>query len=74
VLTALHATLFDLPPERARESAEYRVEANEIVIEITENRVPDPEAAWEQLKEKLQTCYRSVNRERATGQLASSTA
>lgn len=67
VLTALHSTVFDLSPEQARESAELRVEANEIVIEITEDQVPNADAAWDELKEKLRRCYQSVNRERASG-------
>jgi hypothetical protein len=62
-MTALHAELFGLPPERLRESAEWRVAASNTVDLITSRTSKDPEADWQKLEEELRQCYRSVNRE-----------
>jgi hypothetical protein len=66
-MTALHAELFGLPPERARDSAEWRVRANNTVDLITSGTSTNPEADWAQLEDELRECYRSVNRELANG-------
>jgi hypothetical protein len=62
-MTDLHSHLFDIPQERARESAEWRVRANNTVDEITSGRSTDPEADWAKLEDELRRCYRSVQRE-----------
>src|SRR5436190_18462735 len=62
-MTALHSHLFELPPERMRESAEWRVRANNTVDCITGRRSTDPEADWAQLERELVQCYRSIQRE-----------
>lgn len=59
-MTELHSCLFDLPPERMRESAEWRVRANNTVDQITGGMSKDPEADWAKLEEELRQCYRSV--------------
>ena len=61
-MTALHSHLFDLPPERVRESAEWRVRANNIVDLITGGLSQDPEGDWARLEEELRQCYRSIQR------------
>jgi hypothetical protein len=62
-MTALHSHLFGLPPERMRESAEWRIRANNTVDLITGHLSADPESDWAKLEEELRQCYRSVNRE-----------
>jgi hypothetical protein len=62
-MTDLHSHLFSLPPERARESAVWRVRANNTVDEITSGRSTDPEADWAKLENELRRCYRSVQHE-----------
>jgi hypothetical protein len=59
----LHAALFGLTPDRARESAEYRVAAATTVDRITSKQSIDVEADWRQLEEQLRQCYRAVQRE-----------
>jgi hypothetical protein len=61
-MTALHAHLFDLPIEQVRESAEWRVQANNTVDEITSGRSRDPEADWRKLEADLRRCYQSLDR------------
>lgn len=63
VMTQLHAELFGLAPEQARESAEWRVMANNVVDTITSKLSTDPEADWERLEDYLRRCYRSLARE-----------
>jgi hypothetical protein len=63
-MTALHAELFGLPAARVRESAEWRVRANNKVDVITSGSSSDPEADWASLEEDLRQCYRSIDRER----------
>jgi hypothetical protein len=65
-MTALHSHLFGLPVERVRESAEWRVRANNTVDLITSGTSQDPEADWSKLEDELRQCYRSINRELAT--------
>ena len=62
-MTALHSHLFDLPPERMRESAEWRIRANNTVDLITGGLSEDPEADWTRLEDELRQCYRSIRRE-----------
>jgi hypothetical protein len=64
-MTALHSHLFDLPLARVRESAEWRVRANNAVDEITSGRSADPETDWTRLEDDLRQCYRSIDRELA---------
>jgi hypothetical protein len=59
-LSDLHAHLFQLPPEAARQSAEYRVRASNTVDRITSRRSEDQEADWRSLEEDLARCYRAV--------------
>jgi hypothetical protein len=59
-MTALHSHLFDLPPEVMRESAEWRIRANNTVDLITGGLSHDPEADWARLEDELRQCYRSV--------------
>ena len=62
-MAALHAHLFDVPPEPMRESAEWRVRANNTVDLITSGQSNDPEADWAKLEDELRQCYRSIDRE-----------
>jgi hypothetical protein len=62
-MAALHAHLFSSSPERMRESAEWRVRANNTVDGITGGESRDPEADWRKLENELQECYRSIDRE-----------
>lgn len=61
-LTDLHAELFGLPPEQARESAEWRVRANNTVDAITGGTSADPAGDWRRLEEHLRQCYFSLAR------------
>jgi hypothetical protein len=62
-MAALHAHLFGAPPERMRESAEWRVRANNTVDLITSGQSKDPEADWAKLEDELRQCYRSIDEE-----------
>jgi hypothetical protein len=46
-----------------RESAEWRIKANNTVDLITGALSTDPEADWATLEEELRQCYRSIQRE-----------
>ncbi len=59
-LTALHATIFDLTREQARESAALRVEANNVLDTITEHTSDDPARDWLRCEDLLRRCYRSI--------------
>ena len=69
-MTQLHAALFGIPPVLARESAELRVLANNVVDQITSRRSHDPsqrssqaeEADWRLIEDYLRGCYRSIQR------------
>jgi hypothetical protein len=61
-LVDLHSELFGISPEQARESAELRVTAANIVDTITAKTSADPEADWKKLEDYLRQCYRSVQR------------
>jgi hypothetical protein len=62
-MTQLHGHLFGLPLERMRESAEWRVKANNTVDRITGKHSPDPEADWQLLQDQLRKCYESIQRQ-----------
>jgi hypothetical protein len=62
-MAALHAHLFNAPPERMRESADWRVRANNTVDLITGGQSNDPEADWAKLEDELRHCYRSIDEE-----------
>lgn len=62
-MVELHGLLFGLAPEQARESAEQRVIANNIVDTITGKTSADPEADWARLEDHLRRCYRSIANE-----------
>lgn len=62
-MTRLHSAIFGLSPEKARESAELRVLANNTVDLITSHTSTDPESDWRKLEDYLQQCYRSIERE-----------
>jgi hypothetical protein len=66
-MTDLHSAVFGITPEQAARSAELRVQANELVDEIVQATVKDPEKNWVDLEEKLRQCYRSIQEEMATG-------
>ena len=59
-MTALHSHLFDLPADQMRESADWRVRANNTVDLITSRRSSDPEVDWARLEQELRACYRSI--------------
>jgi hypothetical protein len=59
-MTALHAALFGLTEDKVRQSAELRVEANNILDTITGKTSPDPARDWQRCEELLQRCYRSL--------------
>jgi hypothetical protein len=61
-MTALHSALFGIPPALARESAELRVLANNVVDQITSRRSLNVEADWARLEDYLRACYRSIQR------------
>lgn len=65
-MIALHSHVFGITPEQARESAEYRVEANNIVDGITQKTSLEPERDWLLLEEKLKQCYRSIQKQLGT--------
>lgn len=60
VMADLHAELFGVTAAQARESAEWRVMANNVVDTITTRISTDPEADWARLEEYLRRCYRSL--------------
>ena len=62
-MAQLHAYLFGLAVDRMRDSAEWRVRANNTVDLITSGESVDPEADWSKLEEELRRCYRSIDRE-----------
>jgi hypothetical protein len=62
-LIDLHSAIFDLSPEQAKESAEWRLRAANTVDLITSNTSTDVESDWAKLEEYLRQCYRSIQRE-----------
>jgi hypothetical protein len=69
-MVALHSELFGLTPEQARESAEQRVLANNVVDTITAKTSADPEADWARLEDHLRRCYRSIATEMSRARVA----
>jgi hypothetical protein len=63
IMTQLHSAIFSLPSDRARESAELRVLANNTVDLITSHQSTDPAADWRKIQDYLSRCYRSIERE-----------
>lgn len=61
-MAALHAELFSLPVDVMRESAEWRVRANNTVDQITGGTSTNVERDWAQLESELRECYRSIQR------------
>ncbi|HLZ27969.1 MAG TPA: hypothetical protein VKV73_11690 [Chloroflexota bacterium] len=59
-MTVLHSELFGVPAERMRESAEWRVAANNTVDQITSGRSSNVDADWRRIEEELTQCYRSI--------------
>jgi hypothetical protein len=59
-MSELHAALFGLDLEAARESARWRVEACNVVDTITGQTSSDPERDWRLVEEHLRRCYRDV--------------
>lgn len=56
----LHAALFGLSAEQVAESAELRVEANNVLDTITGKSSTDPARDWLRCEELLQRAYRSI--------------
>jgi hypothetical protein len=61
-MTELHATVFGLTPEEARESAEWRVRATATVDRITGKTSTDVEGDWAKAEDELRQCYHSIAR------------
>jgi hypothetical protein len=59
-LTALHAALFDAPPETIRPSAEWRARAAKAVDRITGGYSNDVDEDWRRVETYLQNAYRAV--------------
>lgn len=67
-MVALHSELFGISPEQARESAELRVEANNVYDPIALGEKTGTEAEWREVQLLLQRCYRSaLGKMEATG-------
>ena len=62
-MTRLHSEIFNLRPEEARESAEQRVVAANIVDRITSGNSTNPSKDWEDIQAALRRCYRSVQKQ-----------
>jgi hypothetical protein len=58
----LHSAIFGITPEQARESAELRVEANNVDDTITSKQSTNPAQDWQKLEALLRQCYRSIER------------
>lgn len=65
-MVELHSVTFGITPAQAHESAKLRVAANNTVDRITSKRSTNVEADWALLEEQLRQCYRSIQREIAT--------
>lgn len=59
-LTAQHAEIFGISREAARESAQWRVEANNRYDRILLGTSPNNEETWAAVQLALQHCYRSI--------------
>ena len=67
----LHAVVFGLSEADARESAELRVEANNVLDTITGRTTADPAADWLRCQALLDACYSSIRRHFDTHQRVS---
>jgi hypothetical protein len=59
-MTNLHSAIFGISAEQARESAEWRVKASNLVDGITSKTSTDVEGDWVKLEDYLARCYRSI--------------
>jgi hypothetical protein len=59
-MAELHSAVFGLTLEEARESAEWRVAANNTVDGITHHWSADVEGDWLKLEGQLEACYTSI--------------
>jgi hypothetical protein len=56
----LHSAVFNISPDDARESAELRVMANNVLDTITSRTSSNPEADWKRCEDYLRQCYQSI--------------
>lgn len=68
-MIALHGELFGISPEQARESAELRVEANNVYDPIALGEKAGTDAEWSAVQLLLQRCYRLALREMEASRL-----
>lgn len=61
-MVALHSVLFNITPDQARESAELRVEANNVYDPIALGEKRGTPEEWREVQLLLQRCYRSALR------------
>lgn len=59
-LAELHSTLFGLPREQVRSSAELRATAAETVDRITSRSSPDPAQDWQRIRQYLTQAYSEI--------------
>ncbi|MBI4220393.1 MAG: hypothetical protein HY682_09640 [Chloroflexi bacterium] len=62
-MVKLHGALFGVSDVVARDSAKWRVSANNTVDRITGKKSTDVEADWASLEGDLRNCYRSIHTE-----------
>lgn len=62
-MVALHSELFGISSDQARESAELRVEANNVYDPIALGEKAGTDEEWREVQLLLQRCYRSALRE-----------
>lgn len=62
-MAALHKALFGVSEKTARQSAEWRVSANNTVDRITGRKSTDIEADWASLEADLRRCYGTLHAE-----------
>ncbi|MBZ0284356.1 MAG: hypothetical protein K8L97_26690 [Anaerolineae bacterium] len=60
----LHAAVFGLTREQARESGELRVQANNVLDTITGKISDDPARDWKICEDLLRRCYTSIQQRR----------
>jgi hypothetical protein len=61
-MTELHSAVFGIPRVAARESAELRVLANNVLDTITSRTSTDPDGDWKRCEDYLQRCYNSIHK------------
>jgi hypothetical protein len=59
-MVELHAAVFNLTPEQVRESAELRVEANNVQDRVVLHKSSDPDRDWQICEDLLRRCYTSI--------------